>query len=77
MLSPLDPSLVAFLRSRSCPCEQAEEKATEEQRPGGPSVEVAGEEPIMPTSSSEPRQEEELEPGAPGLQEVEGTSFWQ
>lgn len=67
LLAQLDPSLVAFLRSRSCTSEQAEEKAVEEQRPGGPSVEVVGEEPVMPTSSSEARQEEELEPGAPAL----------
>lgn len=67
LLAQLDPSLVAFLRSRSCTREQAEEKATEEQRPGGPSVEVTGEEPIMTTSSSEPRHEEEPEPGSPAL----------
>ncbi|XP_066885120.1 RNA polymerase II-associated protein 1 isoform X7 [Kogia breviceps] len=67
LLAQLDPSLVAFLRSHSRTCEQAEEKATGEQRPGGRSAEVIGEEPIMPTSSSEPRQEDELEPGAPAL----------
>lgn len=73
LCSLLDPSLVAFLRSHSRTCEQAEEKATGEQRPGGRSAEVTGEEPIMPTSASEPRQEDKLEPGAPGLEE-EGTS---
>ncbi|MBV98268.1 RNA polymerase II-associated protein 1, partial [Eschrichtius robustus] len=67
LLAQLDPSLVAFLRSHSHTCEQAEEKATGEQRPGGHSAEVTGEEPIMPTSASEPRQEDELEPGAPAL----------
>ncbi|KAB0402333.1 hypothetical protein E2I00_006991, partial [Balaenoptera physalus] len=67
LLAQLDPSLVAFLRSHSRTCEQAEEKATGEQRPGGHSAEVTGEEPIMPTSASEPRQEDELEPGAPAL----------
>lgn len=66
--SSLDPNLVAFLRSHSHVHEQAGEKATEEQRPGGPSVEVTGEEPIVPTSPSEPRQEDELEPEAPGLE---------
>lgn len=67
LLAQLDPSLVAFLRSHSRTCEQAEEKATGEQRPGGRSAEVTGEEPIMPTSASEPRQEDKLEPGAPAL----------
>lgn len=67
--SPLDPSLVAFLRSRSHTPEQAEEKATEELRPGGPFAEVIGEEPVMPTSANESRQEDELEPGVPGLEE--------
>lgn len=66
----LDPSLVAFLRSPSRTHEQAGEKASGEQRPGGPSVEVTGEELIMPASASEPRQEDELEPGAPGLKEA-------
>ncbi|KAM7157842.1 RNA polymerase II-associated protein 1 isoform 2-T3 [Molossus nigricans] len=67
LLAQLDPSLVAFLRSRSHTHEQTEEKATKEQRPEGPSVEVTGEEPIMPTSTSDPRQEDELEPGTPAL----------
>lgn len=67
--SPLDPSLVAFLRSRSRTHEQAEEKAGKEQRAGGPSAEVTGEKPIVPTSASEPGQEDELEPGTPGLEE--------
>ncbi|XP_045305930.1 RNA polymerase II-associated protein 1 isoform X2 [Leopardus geoffroyi] len=67
LLAQLDPNLVAFLRSHSHVHDQAGEKATEEQRPGGPSVEVTGEEPIVPTSPSEPRQEDELEPEAPAL----------
>ncbi|XP_036153838.1 RNA polymerase II-associated protein 1 isoform X2 [Myotis myotis] len=67
LLAQLDPSLVAFLRSRSRTHEQAEEKAIEEQRAGAPSVEVSGEEPIMPASASEPRQEDEPEPGTPAL----------
>ncbi|XP_060474869.1 RNA polymerase II-associated protein 1 isoform X2 [Panthera onca] len=67
LLAQLDPNLVAFLRSHSHVHEQAGEKATEEQRPGGPSVEVTGEEPTVPTSPSEPRQEDELEPEAPAL----------
>ncbi|XP_032712678.1 RNA polymerase II-associated protein 1 isoform X2 [Lontra canadensis] len=64
---PDDPSLVAFLRSPSHTQEQAGEKTTEEQRPGGHSVEVTGEEPIVPTFASEPRQEDDLDPGAPAL----------
>lgn len=67
LLAQLDPSLVAFLRSPSRTHEQAGEKASGEQRPGGPSVEVTGEELIMPASAREPRQEDELEPGAPAL----------
>lgn len=70
--SVLDPSLVAFLKSHSCTREQAEEKATREQRPGRPSAEVIGKEAIAPTSASVPRQENELEPETPGLEE-EGT----
>ncbi|XP_031309138.1 RNA polymerase II-associated protein 1 [Camelus dromedarius] len=66
LLAQLDPSLVAFLRSHNRTREQAGEKATEEQRPGGP-PEVAGKEPITPPSASEPRQEEALEPEAPAL----------
>ncbi|EQB77316.1 RNA polymerase II-associated protein 1 isoform 1 [Camelus ferus] len=66
LLAQLDPSLVAFLRSHNHTREQAGEKATEEQRPGGP-PEVAGKEPITPPSASEPRQEEALEPEAPAL----------
>lgn len=53
---------------------QAGEKAVEEQWPQEPSVKVTGKEPIVPTSPSEPRQEGELEPGAPGSKEV-GTCF--
>lgn len=67
LLAHLDPSLVAFLRSRSRTHEQTEEKATEEQRPRGPSPEVTGEEPLMTPSVSESRQDDELEPGAPAL----------
>lgn len=67
LLAQLDPSLVAFLRSRSSTHKQAGGKAAEEQRPGGPSVEVTGEEPIVPAPATEPRQEDELEPGAPAL----------
>ncbi|XP_066197701.1 RNA polymerase II-associated protein 1 [Saccopteryx leptura] len=80
LLAQLDPSLVAFLKSRSH--EQAEKKAREEQRSGAPSVGDTGEEsgmpppaseprqeeePVMPPSASDPRQEAELEPGAPAL----------
>ncbi|XP_058149940.1 RNA polymerase II-associated protein 1 isoform X2 [Dasypus novemcinctus] len=64
LLAQLDPSLVAFLRSRCCSHEQAGAKASEEQRPGRPSAEVK-EEPMASTSASEPRNEDELEPGAP------------
>ncbi|XP_039088797.1 RNA polymerase II-associated protein 1 isoform X1 [Hyaena hyaena] len=67
LLAQLDPNLVAFLRSHSHAHEQAGEKATEEQRPGRPSVEVTGEKTIVPTSACEPRQEHELEPEAPAL----------
>lgn len=69
--SPPDPSLVAFLRSRSRTHKQAGGKAAEEQRPGGPSVEVTGEEPVVPAPATEPRREDELEPGAPGVEEGE------
>ncbi|XP_069453959.1 RNA polymerase II-associated protein 1 isoform X3 [Ovis canadensis] len=57
LLAQLDPSLVAFLKSHSRTREQAEEKATREQRPGRPSAEVTGKEAIAPTSASVPRQE--------------------
>uniref|UniRef100_A0A673U5F3 RNA polymerase II associated protein 1 n=1 Tax=Suricata suricatta TaxID=37032 RepID=A0A673U5F3_SURSU len=67
LLAQLDPNLVAFLRSQSHTHEQAGKKAIEEQRPGAPSVEVTEEERIVPTSASEPRQEDELEPEAPAL----------
>ncbi|XP_019824127.2 RNA polymerase II-associated protein 1 [Bos indicus] len=67
LLAQLDPSLVAFLKSHSCTREQAEEKATREQRPGRPSAEVIGKEAIAPTSASVPRQENELEPETPAL----------
>nr|XP_010596659.1 RNA polymerase II-associated protein 1 isoform X1 [Loxodonta africana]XP_010596660.1 RNA polymerase II-associated protein 1 isoform X1 [Loxodonta africana] len=66
LLAQLDPGLVAFLRSRSHTQQQAGEKATEMQRPGGPSTEVIKEKPIVPTSASEPRKKDELEPGTPG-----------
>ncbi|XP_007938614.2 RNA polymerase II-associated protein 1 [Orycteropus afer afer] len=65
LLSQLDPTLVAFLRSHSHTHEQAGEKATEGQRPQGPSTEVIKEEPIMPISASEPGKKDELEPGTP------------
>ncbi|XP_037690191.1 LOW QUALITY PROTEIN: RNA polymerase II-associated protein 1 [Choloepus didactylus] len=65
LLAQLDPNLVAFLRARSRSHEQAGEKATEEQRLGGLSAEVIKEEPMVPTSASEPRKEDELDPGAP------------
>ncbi|KAM6180736.1 RNA polymerase II-associated protein 1 [Erethizon dorsatum] len=67
LLAQLDPSMVAFLRSHSHTQEQAGEKAAEEQRPGGPSVPVTQEEPIMSVSASEPRQDSELEPGTSAL----------
>lgn len=67
LLAQLDPSLVAFLKSHSRTREQAEEKATREQRPGRPSAEVTGKEAIAPTSASVPRQESELEPETPAL----------
>ncbi|XP_076983630.1 RNA polymerase II-associated protein 1 isoform X2 [Tamandua tetradactyla] len=69
LLAQLDPSLISFLRSRSCSHEQAGENTTEEQRRGRPSPEVIKEEPMVPTSASESRKEDELEPGAPGLGE--------
>ncbi|XP_034517020.1 RNA polymerase II-associated protein 1 isoform X2 [Ailuropoda melanoleuca] len=67
LLAQLDPSLVAFLRSHGRTHKQAGEKATEEQRPGRHSAEVTGEEPVVPTSASEPRQEDGPDPGAPAL----------
>ncbi|XP_036874702.2 RNA polymerase II-associated protein 1 isoform X1 [Manis javanica] len=67
LLAQLDPSLVAFLRSSNRMHKQAGEKAVEEQWPQEPSVKVTGKEPIVPTSPSEPRQEGELEPGAPAV----------
>ncbi|XP_004609834.2 RNA polymerase II-associated protein 1 [Sorex araneus] len=65
LLAQLDPSLVAFLRSRSCPKEQAGEKAREEQRLEGASATVTVEDPVMPASATEPRREEELQPSTP------------
>lgn len=67
LLAQLDPSLVAFLRSRSCTREQAAEKATEKQRLGGASVDVTKEEASVSPSASEHRKEDEPEPGAPAL----------
>ncbi|XP_037358157.1 RNA polymerase II-associated protein 1 [Talpa occidentalis] len=67
LLAQLDPSLVAFLRSHSHPQEQVGEKAVEEQRSEGSSVEVTEKEPLVATSASEPKKEDELEPGAPAL----------
>lgn len=66
LLAQLDPSMVAFLRSHSHTWEQAREKVLE-QRPGGPSVPMTQEEPVMSASAREPRQDNELEPGAPAL----------
>ncbi|XP_064426710.1 RNA polymerase II-associated protein 1 isoform X3 [Mirounga angustirostris] len=67
LLAQLDPNMVAFLRSHNRTHEQAAEKATEQQRPGGHSAEVTGDKPIVPTSAREPRQEDDPDPGAPAL----------
>nr|XP_035940542.1 RNA polymerase II-associated protein 1 [Halichoerus grypus]XP_035940543.1 RNA polymerase II-associated protein 1 [Halichoerus grypus] len=67
LLAQLDPNVVAFLRSHNRTHEQAAEKATEQQRPGGHSAEVTGDKPIVPTSAREPRQEDDPDPGAPAL----------
>jgi hypothetical protein len=67
--APLDPSLVAFLRSHIHTREQAGEKATKKERPGGPSIHVTKEEPIMSALAGESRKEDKLEPEAPGLEE--------
>ncbi|XP_030777386.1 RNA polymerase II-associated protein 1 isoform X2 [Rhinopithecus roxellana] len=67
LLAQLDPSLVAFLRSHSRTQEQTGEKASEEQRPGGPSANVTKEKPLMSAFASEPRKEDKLEPEAPAL----------
>ncbi|XP_004687951.1 PREDICTED: RNA polymerase II-associated protein 1 [Condylura cristata] len=67
LLAQLDPSLVAFLRSHGRSQKPGGEKAVEEQRSAGTSVEVTGEEPLVPPSASEPRKEDELEPGTPAL----------
>ncbi|XP_006831958.1 PREDICTED: RNA polymerase II-associated protein 1 [Chrysochloris asiatica] len=67
LLAQLDPSLIAFLRSHSHTPEQVGEKTTEGQKPGGPSAEVIRKKPTMPTSASEPRKKDELEPGATAL----------
>ncbi|XP_006158727.1 RNA polymerase II-associated protein 1 isoform X2 [Tupaia chinensis] len=65
LLAQLDPSLVAFLRSHSRKQEQTGGKATEEQSPGGPSIRVIKEEPIMSPSANGSREEDKLQPGAP------------
>ncbi|XP_045251270.2 RNA polymerase II-associated protein 1 isoform X2 [Macaca fascicularis] len=67
LLAQLDPSLVAFLRSHSRTQEQTGEKASEEQRPGGPSANVSKEKPLMSAFASEPRKGDKLEPEAPAL----------
>ncbi|XP_023568392.1 RNA polymerase II-associated protein 1 [Octodon degus] len=67
LLAQLDPSMIAFLRSHGHNHEQAGKKVSEEQRPGGPSVPMTQEEPTVSVSASEPRQDSELEPGAPAL----------
>lgn len=67
LLAQLDPSLVAFLRSHSRTQEQTGEKASEEQRPGGPSANVTKEKPLMSAFASEPRKGDKLEPEAPAL----------
>ncbi|XP_004861672.1 RNA polymerase II-associated protein 1 isoform X2 [Heterocephalus glaber] len=66
LLAQLDPSTVAFLRSHSHTQEQAGE-VIEEQTPGGPLAPVTQEEPIVSASASDPRQDNELQPGAPAL----------
>lgn len=67
--APLDPNLVAFVRSRGCAHEQAAKNATKVQGPGGPSADVAKEKAVVTSSASEPRREDKLEPEAPGLEE--------
>ncbi|XP_011890234.1 PREDICTED: RNA polymerase II-associated protein 1 isoform X2 [Cercocebus atys] len=67
LLAQLDPSLVAFLRSHSRTQEQTGEKASEEQKPGGPSANVTKEKPLMSAFASEPRKGDKLEPEAPAL----------
>uniref|UniRef100_A0A250Y7H5 RNA polymerase II-associated protein 1 n=1 Tax=Castor canadensis TaxID=51338 RepID=A0A250Y7H5_CASCN len=67
LLAQLDPSLVAFLRSHIHTREQAGEKATKKERPGGPSIHVTKEEPIMSALAGESRKEDKLEPEAPVL----------
>ncbi|XP_074250167.1 RNA polymerase II-associated protein 1 isoform X3 [Saimiri boliviensis] len=67
LLAQLDPSLVAFLRSHSRTQEQTGEKASEEQRPGGPSANVTKEEPLMSSSANKPKKGDKLEPEAPVL----------
>ncbi|XP_011844727.1 PREDICTED: RNA polymerase II-associated protein 1 [Mandrillus leucophaeus] len=67
LLAQLDPSLVAFLRSHSRTQEQTGEKASEEQRPGGPSANVTKEKPLMSAFASESRKGDKLEPEAPAL----------
>nr|XP_048315611.1 RNA polymerase II-associated protein 1 isoform X3 [Myodes glareolus] len=67
LLAQLDPSLVAFLRSHSHALEQAGTKDPKEQSPERPTVPIAKEEPIMSASTSEPMEEDKLEPRAPAL----------
>ncbi|XP_006883054.1 PREDICTED: RNA polymerase II-associated protein 1 [Elephantulus edwardii] len=62
LLAQLDPSLVAFLRSCSHTHVQPGEKATEGQKPGGPSAGVIKKEPIEPPAAREPRKKVELAP---------------
>nr|XP_034351905.1 RNA polymerase II-associated protein 1 isoform X2 [Arvicanthis niloticus] len=61
LLTQLDPSLVAFLRSHSHAQEQTGTKATKEQSPERPSVPVTKEEPIMSTCTRESRMGEKVE----------------
>ncbi|XP_075386773.1 RNA polymerase II-associated protein 1 isoform X1 [Tenrec ecaudatus] len=64
LLAQLDPSLVAFLRSRSGPHEQAGGKTPEGPKAGGP-PDVRREEPHVPAAAVEHRRKDELTPGAP------------
>ncbi|XP_048188637.1 RNA polymerase II-associated protein 1 [Perognathus longimembris pacificus] len=58
LLTQLDPSLVAFLRSHGHTRGQVGE-----QKPGGPLGHVTKEEPVTSAFAGEPRKEEKLEPG--------------
>lgn len=57
----LDPSLVAFLKSRRCAKEQPTKMTKEEQQPEGASTAVTEE---------EPRKEDGLQPSTPGWEEA-------